>query len=374
MTVLTLHILIAVPWSNLNRDDTGTPKRTRLGGVQRAMLSSQSLKRAARVQFENESMAAGLADPSVRSVNLAAMVADRALAIAPDADVKKVHADARKLIGTLTKASDPKAGDAEEEAAKDSNRSAWLSAEELETAAQRIAQKNIDAEKAEADDLVEPGRTGSLAIAAFGRMFANSPASTTEAAVAVGPAITTHEAEIEIDYFSTVDDAPSTGQGKGASYLGLAQFTSGVFYRSVTIDRDELKRNWTGIDSEAAPELLSMMVKALIRALPRGKKNATAPYTLPLLVLAEEQKYRTAYDFEAPVAQGSASVDGGFGAASIERLALQRRAAMGFDPENFPGTAHLSGVAVDDSLDLAGDVEKENLNELVEHVVEWIRS
>ena len=41
---LTLHIIASVPYSNLNRDDTGTPKHVRRGGYLAALLSSQSIK------------------------------------------------------------------------------------------------------------------------------------------------------------------------------------------------------------------------------------------------------------------------------------------------------------------------------------------
>ena len=36
---LTLHIIASVPYSNLNRDDTGTPKHVRRGGYLAALLS-----------------------------------------------------------------------------------------------------------------------------------------------------------------------------------------------------------------------------------------------------------------------------------------------------------------------------------------------
>src|SRR5665811_1187840 len=60
---LTLHLLNALPWHNMNRDANGRPKRLKQGGVERAMLSSQSLKRAARVAYED----AVIADKSFRS-------------------------------------------------------------------------------------------------------------------------------------------------------------------------------------------------------------------------------------------------------------------------------------------------------------------
>ena len=47
-TFLQLHLLTAYPASNLNRDDTGSPKTLKFGGAERLRVSSQSLKRAIR--------------------------------------------------------------------------------------------------------------------------------------------------------------------------------------------------------------------------------------------------------------------------------------------------------------------------------------
>ena len=39
---IDVHILQTVPPSNINRDDTGSPKSARFGGVKRARVSSQA--------------------------------------------------------------------------------------------------------------------------------------------------------------------------------------------------------------------------------------------------------------------------------------------------------------------------------------------
>jgi len=49
MKLIELHILQSFPVSCLNRDDVGSPKSAIFGGVQRARISSQCLKRASRV-------------------------------------------------------------------------------------------------------------------------------------------------------------------------------------------------------------------------------------------------------------------------------------------------------------------------------------
>lgn len=347
---LTLHIVNTIPWSNLNRDDAGSPKRAVIGGVQRGMLSSQSIKRAARSDYENRSL-----DKSVRSTNLAGIIADRALEINPDLDPKVALASAKKVVSALVKNA---RGDEKE--GKESSTSSWLSMEEIETAAAAAA----TGPSGSPEPFVEDGVTGSLSIAAFGRMFAAAPHTSTAAAIAVSPAMSVHKAVIETDYFSTVDEDPKAAH-RGASYLGVASYTSGVFYRTVTIDREQLKRSWTGIGAESARDQLYLMVDALIYKLPSGKKNATAPYVAPLVVLAEEQSHRLAYDFETPVLPGN---DGGYGEPAVNRLAEQRAAALDFDKGNY-GLALVADTAP--GLD-AFDAETTGIEGITEAAVEWI--
>ena len=49
------HVLQPVPSSNLNRDDSGSPKTAIYGGVLRSRVSSQSWKRATRIDFRANS-------------------------------------------------------------------------------------------------------------------------------------------------------------------------------------------------------------------------------------------------------------------------------------------------------------------------------
>ena len=54
MKLIELHILQSFPVSCLNRDDVGAPKSAVFGGVTRARLSSQCLKRASRTFARDE--------------------------------------------------------------------------------------------------------------------------------------------------------------------------------------------------------------------------------------------------------------------------------------------------------------------------------
>ena len=48
---MDVHVIQTLPPSNINRDDTGSPKTAQYGGVKRARGGSQSWKRAMRLYF-----------------------------------------------------------------------------------------------------------------------------------------------------------------------------------------------------------------------------------------------------------------------------------------------------------------------------------
>lgn len=355
---LTLNIVTPIPFSNLNRDDTGTPKRINQGGVLRALHSSQAIKRGIRKRYEDASQ-----DISVRSGELDAAIVEAVLELDGSVDEKKALKEAKKIVGVLTKGGDAKEGE--------SNRSVWLSGEEISTAAQTVLDTlnpNDSTEKPKASTFIDGARTGSLAIAAFGRMFANAPQNNTEAALSVSPAVSTHAASIDTDYFSTVDDRFEAQHKTGATFLGVSQYTSGVFYRTVTIDKRQLRKSWSAFDKETARENLEELIRSVIYGQPRGKENGTAPYILPALVLAEEQRYRTAYDFETPVV---ATNEGGFLSATIDSLAQQYRSARSFDHANFGPTEALAGT-FEGLSGRFGDLEAVALPELIKSVTDWV--
>ena len=71
---IQIHMLQSMPPGNLNRDDTGQPKKCVFGGVTRGRISSQCLKRNIRLSAQfKEAFGDALAD---RTQYLPRMVAD----------------------------------------------------------------------------------------------------------------------------------------------------------------------------------------------------------------------------------------------------------------------------------------------------------
>ncbi len=379
---LTLHVLTTLPWHNLNRDERGMPKTLTQGGVPRGMLSAQSLKRAARIDYEKNAH-----DVSYRSAGHAyKLVADRIAAVlantgAAPLDQTKVLKASKEAVDALVKAEKaakaPKgAGTETDDApANDKDTNVWLSDDEVDLLAHAVIDVLTNGSPPrEASAVVGVDRqVASLAIAAFGRMFANAPHRQTVAAIAVSPATTVHQIVFETDYFTTVDDLNEVyalaTQQKGASYLDSAHYTTGIYYRAITIDKEQLRRSWSSFaDADAdATARVRALVRSLVMALPSGKQSSTAPYTKPLLVLAEEQLGRTAYEFETPV---QPDAEGGYKASSVQALLDQRAEAVAFDPAGF-GKATAAGTA-SKSAEFADDVVVGNLETVIDHVIEWL--
>jgi len=92
---LDVHAIHTVPPSNINRDDTGSPKTAQYGGVTRARVSSQSWKKAIRQYFlEN----GGLKNVGIRSLEIVRYVAEKIIGIDASIAQEKPWKWPRKLL------------------------------------------------------------------------------------------------------------------------------------------------------------------------------------------------------------------------------------------------------------------------------------
>ena len=392
---LTIHSLTAMPVHNRNRDDHGQPKQLREGGVNRGVLSSQSIKRSARINYERSATDVGFRLGSIRSKSVAALAVTRAGDIAaaagisfdPDTAIaratktivglttkeantaiKKAEsaraahakkcpagADAEKYMADYDAAADAKGGPV---SAKDTV--VYVSAEEIESLALALAFTDDEV----ATEQMLAARTGSLALAGFGRMLANATNFRVEAGIAVSPAVTTHQINVNIDYFTAVDDLAT----QGAAHLDQAFYTSGVYYRTATFDKAQLQSNWSGFGGDMSDELLTEFVRNVTLSLPEGKKNGTSAAPLPELLIAEQQRTRTGYQFQNPVKDAG----NGYLEPSVDELYAQATRARMFDPRSF-GDAVVSGVgAIGRDPRLTG-VPVVDMGGFTDFIVDWLR-
>ncbi|NQT51849.1 type I-E CRISPR-associated protein Cas7/Cse4/CasC, partial [bacterium] len=121
-------------------------------------------------------------------------------------------------------------------------------------------------------------------IALFGRMTTSPAFENVEAAMQVAHAISTHEAILEVDYFTAVDDDP---HGRlGAGLVQEAQFTSATFYKYFSLQWEQLVTNLGG-DASLARQAVAAFLDAAAKAIPSGKRNSHGNSNLPDAIVVE---------------------------------------------------------------------------------------
>lgn len=295
---IQLHVLTSYPPSNLNRDDTGSPKTAIVGDCTRLRISSQSLKRAWRTSATFESSLKG--HIGMRTKEMGVTVYQSLLD--KGVEEKKAREWAKEIAVRFGKLkSDKKAANNEDLHVE---QLVHFSPEEqaaIEALAARLAKSK--AAPTAADLALLRKASSAVDIAMFGRMLAASPAFNTEAAVQVAHAITVHKAAVEDDYFIAVDDLNNGEGDMGAAHIGELGFGAGVFYLYICINREQLEHNLGG-DRALAARALTALLDAVTKVAPTGKQNSFASRAYAGYVLAEkgEQQPRSlAQAFLAPV-------------------------------------------------------------------------
>ena len=319
-TIIDVHVLQTVPPSNLNRDDTGSPKTAVYGGVRRARVSSQAWKRATRESFQD------LLDPQelgTRTKRVAEFVATRIVeldssiekAAAWDLAAQTIHA----ATGTKVEPVDRKVREAKKEGkpapAPESGYLMFLSAQQRDGLA-ALAVEGKDDIKKFLKDKENKGRAKSVAdtghsvdIALFGRMVADGADINVDAATQVAHAISVHEVDTESDYYTAVDDE-NPKEDTGAGMIGTVDFNSATLYRYAAVDVDQLARNLgRGIregagDDEPVRRAVEAFLSGFVASMPSGKVNTFGNHTLPdavVVKLREERPISFVGAFEKPV-------------------------------------------------------------------------
>lgn len=330
-----IHMLQSMPPGNLNRDDIGHPKMCVFGGVTRGRISSQCLKKNIRQsqQFK-EAYGDALA---VGTTFLPRMVADELkgtdeiqglMPSIPDTELDKIKA---ALASKFKKAEKSRGGSEEEgEDAQDNEPEvspttdqtgqrvsfpppfakaiatritdlmdgkpdvykAWVSGAKKDKDTHKDAIKRFEVEIANAS------KSLTVDIGMFGRMTTSDLVVNVEAACQVAHAIGTHEAILEADYFTAMDDkkadyATTQTEKMGAAYVARGEnetfFDSAVYYKYLNLDTDALKKHLSWTDDKVA-QAAGILVEAAARSNPTGKMNAFANHGIPELVLVEISK------------------------------------------------------------------------------------
>jgi len=215
MKLIELHILQSYPVSCLNRDDVGSPKTATFGGVQRARLSSQCLKRAVRLAATEESPTFFKGE---RTRLIITPLQERVTKHGID---PALALEASKILCDSLSTFDAKA---EEKGVLKVKTMTMFSPLELDAIAASMAEilkdpsfgpiaseaKKREAQAKKLKPAIEAAKKAALKdaadIALFGRMVASDHSLTLEGAAMFSHAISTHKASNDVDYWTAVDD------------------------------------------------------------------------------------------------------------------------------------------------------------------------
>jgi len=276
--------------SNLNRDDLGAPKTCMFGGVTRARISSQCLKRSIRrsVDFQK----AMEKDGGVRTRRLITILAEEASGSSPPTE---------DVVEFIAKAFEKGGVERTKKGEEPDNTSILMFIPRSTLDKMVVAVRQATKRKAKPEDLCNEladllGESAAVPdIALCGRMTELDSDGLfrkidfhVEAALSAAHAISTHEVVNEVDYFTAVDDRAI---GTGAGHVNEAMFASACFYKHFCIDWNQLVTNLGG-DAELAKLTLRQFLYGAAMSTPSGKQKSFAAFNPPEGILVEVKTER----------------------------------------------------------------------------------
>ena len=301
MKLIELHILQSFPVSCLNRDDVGAPKSAIFGGVNRARISSQCLKRAIREHAQE------LCPALFQGHRSRLIVTPLRDALAQAGVPEPAATDTAKLVGEHLATLDK---EAEKKGELKVKTLMFLSPAEIRQIATALAAllkenpKAKDLDKAAAKAARGAALKDAADIAIFGRMVASDQSLTLEGAGLFSHALSTHRADNEIDFFAAVDDLQKAGES-GAGMTGTLEFSSACYYRYVALNLDLLGTHLAAMTATERQQVVDAFLRASLLAVPGARKNSMNAHTVPAFVLGtlrtQGHPIQLVNAFESPV-------------------------------------------------------------------------
>ena len=341
---LDLHVIQTVPPSNINRDDTGSPKTAQYGGVRRARVSSQSWKKAMRDYFLKNSAQEKI---GIRTKEVVDFIKEKIL----DIDETIFTEEAEKLAIEVIK----KVGISLKDKTKQTKAMFFIGNVQAENLANAIINGEKDEKKLK--EIIK--ESPAIDIALFGRMVADDPSLNEDASSQVSHAISTHAIQTEFDFFTAVDDR-SPDDNAGAGMLSTIEYNSSTLYRYANVAIHELLHQLK--DKESTINTLKLFIKAFTNSMPTGKVNSFANQTLPqllLLEIREDRPVNLVNAFENPVKSKE-----GYVSESIKRLFEAERKVSTF--AEAPIRSYYV-IANDENIDTFS-LKQNNMKELLDNV------
>jgi CRISPR system Cascade subunit CasC len=306
--LIQIHMLQNYAPSNLNRDDTGSPKDAIFGGATRGRISSQCLKRSIRKSqtFEDAFKSEGLLGdrtkqlPKMIQEELNALTDDKDAIVAIVARIPEIGRESKKKNKDQDEGNEPDEdtqteNEGEEAAAGETKQLIFIDrktevrplAEKLLTIFKKVGAK--DWAKLKIPDItkdLDPSVPRSIDIAMFGRMTTSQAFKNVQASVQVAHALSANALKTEFDYYTAMDDLKPDGV-PGADMIGDVEFNSCTYYKYINISWDGLLSNLGKENNAIARRAVTALLEAATTAHPSGKQNAFGAFNLPDFVFVE---------------------------------------------------------------------------------------
>ena len=304
---IQIHTLHNYPGALLNRDDAGLAKRLPYGDAIRTRISSQCLKRHWRMADDHFALANLGVPMAVRSRVTLNLIRKKLVEAGLSEAMAQSAGEGLRDAGLLDKGGKESKG----KEALETGQAVLLGYAEIEYLVKRcaeLAQENPDVKalktaiakflKDEKTNIAALKHGSGLESALFGRMVTSDVLASRDAAVYVAHAFTVHEAQVENDYFTVVDDLLREAGEQGSAGIFDTELASGLYYGYVVVDVPQLIANlegekakdWATLPAEKR-ELAGRVVQHLLHLIatvsPGAKRGSTAPFEWAKFLLVE---------------------------------------------------------------------------------------
>lgn len=304
---IQIHTLHNYPGALLNRDDAGLAKRLPYGDAIRTRISSQCLKRHWRMADDHFALVNLGVPMAVRSRVTLDLIRKKLIEAGLSEALAQSAGEGLRDGGLLDKGGKESKG----KEALETGQAVLLGYAEIAYLVKRcaeLAQENPDVKalKAAIAKFLKDEKTNIAALkhgsglepALFGRMVTSDVLASRDAAVYVAHAFTVHEAQVENDYFTVVDDLLREAGEQGSAGIFDTELASGLYYGYVVVDVPQLIANlegekakdWATLPAEKR-ELAGRVVQHLLHLIatvsPGAKRGSTAPFEWAQFLLVE---------------------------------------------------------------------------------------
>jgi CRISPR system Cascade subunit CasC len=289
--LVQIHLLQNYAPSNLNRDDTGSPKSAYFGEVLRGRISSQCIKRSIRLSdtfdaaFKEDDLLAK------RTKRLPGLIREALEAMDVEEQIIEDIVIRTPEIGSE---SGRGRGKVEEDEVLETRQLIFIGQNEVRPIAEKLLEvyreqgekKWAKMKIADITSSLGASLPRSVDVAMFGRMTTSDAFEDVQAAVQVAHALSVNALNQEFDYFTAVDDI--SGES-GAGMIGDVEYNSSTYYEYFNIHWEGLLENLGG-DVDVARRAVLALLEAAATTQPTGKQNTFAAHNLPDLILVEVRK------------------------------------------------------------------------------------